>query len=198
MKVSRSYVLGTVVLLVISAFVIAMYSSTPSAATLQAATSPSDVTSQPTPSAELPPATPADPDGSTEVDNAKARTQAVGAPAIQPTILSAAPDLPAFTESDVREFASSFTDGFGHIRFDGQQPSIDSIQFLTPAALRAVTAEAADLQLDNIGLLCYVVYSGDFVVQGPAGFEPVRYKHAMQVFDAHTGNLLAQVAYERK
>ena len=199
MRVSRSYLLGTLsVLLVIGAFVVAVYSSVPGEANLQTATASSDVTSQATPSAEMPPATPADPDASAEDGETQGTTLLVGVPAIQPSILGAAPNLPGFTENDVREYASRHTDGFGRLRVDGQQPSIDSIQFLTPAALRAIRVEAADLPVDHIDLLCYVVYSGDFVLEGRPGFEPVRYKHVMQVFDAHTGNLLSQVAYERK
>jgi hypothetical protein len=122
----------------------------------------------------------------------------MGVPAIQPTILGTAPNLPAFTENDVRNYVSKSTDGFGRIRVDGGRPSIESIQFLTLQELRAIRVEAADLPLDHIALLCYVVYSGDFVVDGPPGLKPVRYDHVMQVYDAHTGNLLSQVAYEQK
>jgi hypothetical protein len=122
----------------------------------------------------------------------------VGVPAIEPTILGAAPNVPAFTENDVRNYVSRYADGFGRIRVDGERPSIERIQFVTPVELRAAKAEAADIQLDHIALLCYVVYSGDFVVDGPPGLKPVRYDHVMQVFDAHTGNLLSQVAYEQK
>ena len=199
MKITSPYFIGAVIaLLVIFALGIGFSSGVLRASTMQGPNVPSDVTLQTKPSAEPSQTVSTGADGSAKNDDNVGTTRLTGVPAIQPAILDAAPNLPAFTEEDVRKFASRQTGGFGHIRVEGQAPSIDKIQFLTPSALRALTVEASDLNVDDVALLCYVVYSGDFIVQGPAGLEPVRYKHAMQVFDAHSGNLLTQVAYDRK
>jgi hypothetical protein len=195
MEKSRSYLLVTLtVMLVLGGSALAVYVSMPGAVTLHAAAVPLEATLQATPSVEVPQGA----DSEAANGDTPGTTRATGVPAIQPSILGALPNVPAFTEGDVRKYASSYTDGFGRIRFSGGPPSIDKIQFLTPAALRALTVEAASLQLDDFSLLCYVVYSGEFVVEGPPGSNPINYKHAMQIFDAHSGYLLAQVAYERK
>ncbi len=89
--------------------------------------------------------------------------------------------------------------GMGTIRVSGNAPTIDKIQFLPLSALNKQLSEPTVIKVSSDSLLmCYVVYSGDFAVDtGEQGVDIV-YKHAMQVFDAHTGNLLMQRAYDRK
>ncbi|MBF6613503.1 MAG: hypothetical protein IVW55_10285 [Chloroflexi bacterium] len=201
MQTIRFYMAGALSLLIIAgSFSVAYYQGAFGALTSQAASlsARSVASTQATP-VEQPVAGPnavAPPSNSD--NNTHATTPQTGAPAIKPHTKNAGPDTPAFTEDDVRQFASTLSKGLGRIDVVGAMPNIDKIQFLTTAALQAQSAEAVSLQTASDTLLCYVVYSGDFAVHSPMGLSPISYKHAMQVFDAHSGNLLMQSAYDRK
>jgi|GEM_PF-5583377 len=128
-------------------------------------------------------------------------TPHTGSPAIRPNNNHLGPDTAAFTEEDVRIFANRYKNiGFGKIRIEEGVLHVERVEFLTMAALRASALQriAQDLRVLDGTLLCYVEYSGNFVVRGPQGFKPTYYQRAAQVFDAHTGNLLLQTAYDRK
>ncbi len=119
-------------------------------------------------------------------------TQQTGAPAIRPTILNAAPMNPAFTEADVREYAKQHVQGFGKVGLINGPPEVSKVEFLAAGALRQELKAVDGLQFAGDSLLCYVQYRGDFVVYGPPGSSPQHYPGAIQVFDAHTGNILMQ------
>ncbi len=119
-------------------------------------------------------------------------TQQTGAPAIKPTILNAAPMTPAFTETDVREYAKQHARGFGKIGVVNGPPEVSKVEFLAAGALEQKLNGNSGLHLAGDSLLCYVQYRGDFVVAGLTGTPAQHYPGATQVFDAHTGNILIQ------
>jgi hypothetical protein len=129
-------------------------------------------------------------------------TPQTGNSAIQPTIMGAGPNEPAFTEADVRNFVAQNGGGFGKIGVESGTPQITDIEFLTVAALQQKMAESLNLQRADLAPLCYVEYSGDFSVQGPPingqTAPKVHYNRVANVFDAHTGNFLMQTAFNSK
>lgn len=72
------------------------------------------------------------------------------------------------------------------------------VEFLKKSELQARINRPMDWNNLPDVLLCYVEYSADFVVQGPAGSPPTHYGRVAQVFDAHTGNVLLYNAYDLK
>lgn len=204
MNTLRSYAIGVLALLVlVGALSIAYYKGAIGASTSQAASLSTGAVSQATPPVQSPnsgPHTPMImPNADSDVNSGT--TPQTGAPAIVPTIKNAAANTAAFTEADVRQFAAARNKGFGMIEMASGVSSVDSVQFVTVSQLHAQTSEANDLKVSNNALVCYVVYSGDFAVPdpgGPAGPTSIGYKHIMQVYDAHSGNLLMQSAYDRK
>jgi hypothetical protein len=120
------------------------------------------------------------------------RTRPVpGVPAIQPTILDAGPDTPAFTAADVQRYhaATNLNGNFGMRAAATGQVTLDKITFLEEKELLLLHP---DLELSDPGnrLLCYIEYSGTFQVSGPPGTTVNELHHAQEVYDAHTGNLL--------
>lgn len=115
---------------------------------------------------------------------------------IQPTIVGAGPNEPAFTEADVRRFIARYSNGFGRIGLESGTLQITSIEFLTVAALQQKMTDPLNLQAADTNLVCYVEYSGTFFVQRDTG-EKFYYSHVGQVFDAHTGNPLMITSFNR-
>jgi hypothetical protein len=131
-------------------------------------------------------------DGSDDQD--RGTTPQTGAPAIQPRFPEAGPRAPAFTEDDVRQFALRASDGFGRIRSSQGAPQLSTIEFMTAQAVRERLREPINLEIADQTLICYVEYSGSFTVQSPMG-STLHYDHVAQVFDAHSGNILMQTAF---
>ncbi len=202
MQTTRSYLAGALALLLIAAVIGVAYSQgLIGASASQAAPAHSIANAQLTsvpveqpkvgPDPQVPP--------SRNDDNPHSSMPQTGSPAIQPSIPDAGPNSPAFTEEDARRFAQRLSRGMGKIAVEGSAPRIDSIQFLTTKALKRQLVGASTLQTAGDVLLCYVVYSGDFAVYSPLStHQRLGFRHAMQVFDAHTGNLLMQSAYDER
>lgn len=197
MTTLRSYLLGACALIALGGALAWVFSQgIIGAATSNAADSSSvpttPVTGQPIPAAQF------DKDDS----DMTSTTPQTGAAAIRRTIEGAGPNSPSFTEKDVREYVDrARTTGFGKIGIASGEAQIESIRFLTRAQLKAQTSKPiADMEVSDDTLLCYVEYNGNFVVFGPYGngSVPVYLNHMAQVYDAHTGNFLAQTAYNQK
>jgi len=118
-----------------------------------------------------------------------------GVPAIKPTIPGAGPTTPAFTVADVTAYHTTYhtvADISGYYGVGDYAssvlPRIVKVEFLTEKALRARIPDSTGLPDDT--LLCYVQYSGSFVLVPPPGVQrPVSiWPYAIEVFDAHTGN----------
>jgi hypothetical protein len=113
-----------------------------------------------------------------------------GSSAIRPRFSGIDAMTPAFTEQDVLEYARQHPRGFGKVGMQQGPPVVERVQFLTLGALRSQATGLENLNVGDDVLVCYVQYSGDFVVSAPAGLQPRYYKSAIQIFNAHTGNLL--------
>ncbi len=118
-----------------------------------------------------------------------------GGPAIQPTIRDMGPNTPAFTEEDVVRYyngthpANSNTYGAGG--YSSSVPtSIVKIEFLTERDLAARKPNHDGGGIPDDTLLCYVQYSGSFLQTGPPYTPSSVWPYAMDVYDAHTGNLM--------
>lgn len=116
-----------------------------------------------------------------------------GIPAIEPSMLNTKPDVPAFTEADVRQYHEP-TQTYAGL-FPSLVPTkIEKIEFVTVQALQSRDAMLLQM-IDELGLpgdmlLCVVQYSGSFIERTPPGYpaNPTR-PYAMAIFDAHNGNM---------
>lgn len=123
-------------------------------------------------------------------DDDRSSMRPVGSPAIVPSLANTGPTTPAFTITDVVRYHSAVnTQGVGSYA-SSVVPSILKIDFLTTQELRA-RAPMADPGMPDDALLCYVQYAGSFTFIPRYG-KPAVYNRAMEVFDAHTGNLLGE------
>lgn len=195
MSTKRFYMVGSVVALAMVAFFIALYVSGPTGAKSTLATQPSaNMLTETTPTV------PADKtsEQSQNDDQVTGTTPQTGVPAIVPSNLNASADTPAFTEQDVRDYALTHNSrGFFKIDAIGPSPQLTSIKFDTLSALERDLNRTLDVQAKPDVLLCAVSYDGNFVVSSP--FSAVlHYSHVVQVFDAHTGNLMTQFALNDK
>ena len=200
MNTSRSYLLGTIAILAIAGMLGLAFSQGLIGATTSRAAAPLlEVGAQPTPATLG--HSPLLQSGDRGDSDTTGTTPHTGTPAIRLSISNADPNVTQFTEKDVRDFASTFTSiGLGKISLESGEMQIESVQFVTMGTFRSRPSQplAQDLKFSDGKLLCYVEYSGNFAVHGPGGRPPTYFKHAAQVYDAHTGNFLAQTAYDRK
>jgi hypothetical protein len=192
MRTIRYYVVGAFALLAIIGVLGATYSyGLIGAAASKAATLSNEGVAQVTPFPSGQQVAP----GSDEPSGTAPQVSGSGAyNSIQPTIIGAGPNEPAFTEADVRKFVARYSGGFGKI---SGTPQTTTIEFLTEGALQQKLGEPSNLQSADQTLLCYVEYSGTFFVQSHMG-EKFYYDHVGQVFDAHTGNPLMITAFNAK
>jgi hypothetical protein len=122
-------------------------------------------------------------------------TPSTGVPAITPSISDAGPASPAFTVSDVVNYENS---QYCPSCLGGQNgaagysssttTSMVSAEFITYKDL-LLRDDTLTLNLPDDTLLCFVQYSGSFQQGNPTG-ATTTFPYAMEVYDAHTGNLL--------
>ncbi len=121
----------------------------------------------------------------------RSTTQVTGSPAIQPTLKGTAPQTPAFTAMDVIGYQQTHNPNAVGNYTSATTIGVVKIEFLTERALRTRIPGARAIDPDT--LLCYVQYSGDFLLNSPSsGALPTHYQRAAEVFDAHSGNLLME------
>lgn len=99
-------------------------------------------------------------------------------------------DTPRITEADVRAYVErngGISDGT-----DGTPQQITAVDFTIGAGLTRFTKSKPSIADDQ--LICIVSLQGSFEV-GPPGSQgkAVKSNRALQIFDARTGNLLAEV-----
>jgi hypothetical protein len=139
------------------------------------------------------------PSGSTNDAPNNGSTQQTGAPAIKVNKPSADPNTPACTEQDVRSFVDSAAGHYGKINTVGPAPTITKVEFLKLSSLQQKVEQAKDIKMPPDTLLCEVEISGDFVIANPVhAAQNTTLGHAtrvLQIYDAHTGNLLQQSAF---
>lgn len=112
-----------------------------------------------------------------------------GSPAIQPTVLGTAANVPGFTVANVLDYSRTHhTVGVGRYH-SATPPSLTNTEFLTEKELKT-RIPSLILDLPDDTLLCYARYSGTFELAGRPGYASVTYKYAAEIFDAHTGNLV--------
>lgn len=132
-------------------------------------------------------------------DNDVYSTPPMGMPAIRPNGPSGDPGIPSVTDADVIAFASTHhTNGVTHFP-SSVTPAIMSIRYLKESELQALLPNyQSGSEIST--LLCYVQYKGSFSeISGPPNPDSLAthtpslttYPFAFEVFDAHTGNLLA-------
>jgi hypothetical protein len=111
----------------------------------------------------------------------------LGGPAIAPR----SDCTPSFTAQDVLDYENAHPFGAMRVQAVGK-PKITKIWFITSAeASGQMQGESTGLFDD--ALVCYVEFYGTFHVYGPPGSKPGEHTGtAVQVFDAHTGNLLVE------
>jgi hypothetical protein len=115
----------------------------------------------------------------------------LGMPAIQPSKPSAGPDDPVFTEQDARDFIER--NGVGGVRLRSTGPFVvEKVEFVRGQAIGSPAYP----------LLCLVTVRGDFQLLGgpgpPPGVTPgppIKFDRVVQIFDAHTGNVLGSNAF---
>ena len=111
-----------------------------------------------------------------------------GMPGIQPSIIGAQPNTPSFTVDDVMRYHNA-NNALGVGGYASTvAPTILKIEFLTERELRGRSPMATSGLPDDT-LLCYVQYSGNFLLPGRPGVtESKYYTRAAEVFNARTGN----------
>jgi hypothetical protein len=122
---------------------------------------------------------------------ARPRSPVTGLPAIQPRWPATTGTTPGFTADDVEQ--STKLHGFaGGPTVSGGQPAITKVMFISGGeASKLLGGETVDRPDDY--LVCYVELHGPFLLSGmslPPGMKPPIVQTAIEVFDAHTGNLL--------
>jgi hypothetical protein len=194
MGARRFYMVGSVTVLVIVTVFIALNFSGPSgarpvlgaqsAANMPAGTMPivpTDKTS----------------DQSQIEDHAKGATHQTGATGMFLSNPHASADTPAFTEQDVRDYVLKYNSrGFFKVDAIGASPQIASIKFAPLSEIEADQDSSLGIRLSPDTLLCSVTYDGNFVVSAP--FAEAHFSHAAQFFDAHTGEVMAETAFNDK
>lgn len=110
---------------------------------------------------------------------------ALGLPAITPhgTVSS---NSAAFTTNDVVQYVGTHL--LPDATISGSKPVIKKVEFLTNQEVSMLLGGESVGTSDNT-LLCYVELQGTFTFYGPRGAQ-VTYHIGIEVFDAHTGNLL--------
>lgn len=150
-----------------------------------------------------------DPDGQTTQaaipvsDSDIAMSPSVGMPAIQPTNPTSAPSTPAFTLTDVTNYyqqlyPQSTAQGYGAAGYQSTvSTSLVKAEFLTKKDLDA--KGSFEINLPDDTLLCFVQYSGSFLLRTYQVNEPgttistqapSTAPYALEVYDAHTGNVV--------
>ena len=111
---------------------------------------------------------------------------ALGLPAITPRNKAVGASTPTFTTDDVVQYvhAHSMPDA----SLSGPKPVITRIAFLTSREV-SILLKGESTGVPDDTLLCYVELSGTFTFSGSSGVT-VTYHTGVEVFDAHTGNLL--------
>ncbi|MBF6592028.1 MAG: hypothetical protein IVW57_16080 [Ktedonobacterales bacterium] len=116
-----------------------------------------------------------------------------GIPAIQPHAALAASSGPHFTEADVRQYFATHPYAAQSVP-SAPVPVIVSIQFL-PASQVSALLQGESMGVPDTTLLCLVRLSGTFEAFSPPLLlpgtpTPAPFHETVEVFDAHTGNLL--------
>jgi len=98
---------------------------------------------------------------------------------------------PSFTVQDVLDYESAHP--FATMRSEPVgKPTITKIWFITSAEASGQMA-GESIGLSDDAVVCYVEFHGTFRSYGPPGSKPVEHTGTgVQVFDAHTGNLLVE------
>ncbi len=111
---------------------------------------------------------------------------ALGLPAITPRNTAVGASTPTFTTDDVVQYVHAHP--MPDASLSGPKPVITRIAFLTSREVSTrLKGESTGVPDDT--LLCYVELSGTFTFSGSSGVT-VTYHTGVEVFDAHTGNLL--------
>jgi len=131
-------------------------------------------------------------------DQDNGTTQETGSPAIQVSNPNADPSTQELTEQDVRQFVGREAGQFGKITSTGSSPSITKIEFLKLSSLQQQVDASKQINMPLSTPMCEVELIGDFLIYGPmSGGKPIHYNHAIQIFNAHTGNLVMQTAFDK-
>lgn len=111
---------------------------------------------------------------------------ALGLPAITPRNKAVSASTPTFTTDDVVQYVHAHP--MPDASLSGPKPVITRIAFLTSREV-SILLKGESTGVPDDTLLCYVELSGTFTFSGSAGVT-VTYHTGVEVFDAHTGNLL--------
>ena len=194
MGARRFYIVGSVTVLVMVTLFITSYFSEPSGVrSVLGAQPPANMPAGTTP------AVPTDktPDQSQSNEHAKRTTPQAGATGMFLSNPNASGNTPAFTEQDVRDYSLKYNSrGFFKIDAIGASPEITSIRFAPLSELEAGLDSSLGIQSAPDTLLCSVTYDGNFMVFAP--FAERHFSHAAQFFNAHTGDVLAEIAFNDK
>lgn len=99
------------------------------------------------------------------------------------------PLTPAFTEEDVREYFKTHEPL--QAASDQPAPVVSKVQFVTTEeAIKIIDNDA--LQQPPGALLCVVTLTGHFLVDSPPDLPRPTGSVAFDIFDAHTGNFIAE------
>jgi hypothetical protein len=116
--------------------------------------------------------------------NRTSNKEVPGVPAIKPTLLSAGPNSPTFSNQDAINYAT--THPF-HAR-SSTPVSVTAVEFIAASQIKARFGWDSGLADDR--LLCMVRLEGAFQVDSIPGRPAQTGRVFYQFFDAHTGNLL--------
>ena len=132
------------------------------------------------------PPLPMDPIYLTRVAN-RTPTAGDGIPAIRPHLSG---NGPTFTAADARAYVT--TNGIGRVAIQGPI-NVTLVVFGSAAQIQGSYAHV-DLGVGSDRLICYVEIQNTITIANPAG-RTLTYSHGFAIFDAHTGNLLGDGAF---
>jgi hypothetical protein len=120
-------------------------------------------------------------------------SQDVGMPALKPhlnadaTASNGADTIsPTFAEADIKQYVATHPVAR---RIKATSPiTVEKIQYLTRKEVRSILGGDGTTFSDN-DPMCLVTLNGTFILEGPNGVA-VTYQKAIELFDAHTGNLV--------